>query len=397
MSGAAPVRRVSTGSACTAAAAALAVLVGLTGCAVQPPPARELPTGMPQQLAAWQLFELTDSTLRSAPDAVPYRLATPLFTDHAWKLRTVRLPAGTSMTAGADGRLSFPVGTVIAKTFYYPRGTDGALTTDALTAEVEPNPGTLLLDRVRLIETRLLIHREDGWEAAPYVWNAAGTAAQLRIEGDYQPLTVELGGEPVAVDYMVPDRNQCGGCHVRDHAGGALEPLGPRLQNLQVDYRPGTLDQITAWQDQGLLSLDGAALPEAFPEFDDIGAATAARARAYLDVNCAHCHHAAGAADTSGLFLPASLPLGTAVGRCKPPVAAGRGSGGLRFDIAPGASHASILVHRMRATDPGVMMPELGRSTVHEAGVQLVSDWIDAMPGDCGSASGERPRSLAAH
>jgi len=28
-------------------------------------------------------------------------------------------------------------------------------------------------------------------------------------------------------------------------------------------------------------------------------------------------------------------------------------------------------------------MPELGRSTVHQEGVQLIRDWIAAMPGHC--------------
>ena len=29
------------------------------------------------------------------------------------------------------------------------------------------------------------------------------------------------------------------------------------------------------------------------------------------------------------------------------------------------------------------MMPELGRNTVHQEGVQLIRDWIAAMPGHC--------------
>jgi hypothetical protein len=30
------------------------------------------------------------------------------------------------------------------------------------------------------------------------------------------------------------------------------------------------------------------------------------------------------------------------------------------------------------------MMPELGRSVVHDEGVQLIRDWIAAMHGNCG-------------
>jgi hypothetical protein len=63
----------------------------------------------------------------------------------------------------------------------------------------------------------------------------------------------------------------------------------------------------------------------------------------------------------------------------KPPVAAGRGSGGHKYDIVPGQPEASILYHRMASTDPGVMMPELGRQRVHEEALALIHDWIQAM------------------
>jgi hypothetical protein len=58
---------------------------------------------------------------------------------------------------------------------------------------------------------------------------------------------------------------------------------------------------------------------------------------------------------------------------CKRPVAAGRGSGGRDFAIAPGEPDASILVYRMESTDPGIAMPELGRATVHAEGRRTVA------------------------
>jgi hypothetical protein len=61
-------------------------------------------------------------------------------------------------------------------------------------------------------------------------------------------------------------------------------------------------------------------------------------------------------------------------------VAAGRGAGGLAVGIRPGAPDASILAYRMASTEPGVMMPELGRSVRHEEGLALVRALIAAMP-----------------
>ena len=104
-----------------------------------------------------------------------------------------------------------------------------------------------------------------------------------------------------------------------------------------------------------------------------------ARARAWLEINCAHCHNPDGPARNSGLDLLASQRNPTAYGIYKSPVAAGRGSGGREFDIVPGQPDKSILVFRVDSTDAGIMMPELGKRLVHKEGLALVRQWIAAM------------------
>ena len=64
----------------------------------------------------------------------------------------------------------------------------------------------------------------------------------------------------------------------------------------------------------------------------------------------------------------------------KRPVAAGRGSGGFLFAIDPGHPETSILAYRMASSEPGVMMPQIGRTVVHEEGLALVRAYIAAMP-----------------
>ena len=103
------------------------------------------------------------------------------------------------------------------------------------------------------------------------------------------------------------------------------------------------------------------------------------RARAYLDINCGHCHNPAGPASNSGLFLTYEAPTGPAMGIGKGPVAAGRGSGGRMVGIEPGHPDASILLYRMDSNEPGVMMPELARTQRHDAAVELVREWIAEM------------------
>ena len=107
------------------------------------------------------------------------------------------------------------------------------------------------------------------------------------------------------------------------------------------------------------------------------------RSKAYLDVNCAHCHNSVGAADTSGLDLELNTPVDRDYGVCKPPVAAGRGSGDRPYDIYPGRPEDSIMIYRMQHTDPAIAMPELGRSTVHDRGLALVTEWVASLQGEC--------------
>jgi hypothetical protein len=106
-------------------------------------------------------------------------------------------------------------------------------------------------------------------------------------------------------------------------------------------------------------------------------------ARAYLDVNCGHCHNPNGAADTSALNLDLESGVDRRFGICKPPVAVGRGSGNRPYDIFPGKPGESILLFRMEHDDPAIMMPELGRAMAHDEGVALIRDWIAGLPGDC--------------
>jgi hypothetical protein len=119
---------------------------------------------------------------------------------------------------------------------------------------------------------------------------------------------------------------------------------------------------------------------DTIPLWDDATASLDDRARGYLDINCAHCHQPnIGAADTSGLYLEYYRPFGTEVGLCKPPVAAGQGSGGLDYSIVPGDAAASIMNFRMDSNAPQIRMPEIGRSVIHTEGVALIRDWINAM------------------
>ena len=49
------------------------------------------------------------------------------------------------------------------------------------------------------------------------------------------------------------------------------------------------------------------------------------------------------------------------------------------MDIDPGRPEKSILYFRMNSLDPGVMMPELGRSTLDQEGLDLIAAYIRSL------------------
>ena len=121
---------------------------------------------------------------------------------------------------------------------------------------------------------------------------------------------------------------------------------------------------------------------EAVPSIAALEGSIDQRARAYLDINCAHCHKSDGAASNSGLWLEWTEKSLVKLGVDKHPTAAGRGAGQLTRVIERGDPAASILAYRMASGEAGVAMPELGRALVDEEGVALVNEWIGQLQKD---------------
>ena len=306
-----------------------------------------------ENLSDYGFFKGTLKDQIPTDGVVLYTLNSPLFSDYASKLRFVRLPEGKSVSYNPDSVLQFPVGTAIVKTFYYPFD------------ERNPEKGR------RLMETRVLLHEAKGWVALPYIWNKEQTDAVLEVAGGSDQVSwIDAAGKKQSFEDQVPNMNQCKGCHERS---GEMTPIGPSVRQLNDGH------QLQHWETAGLLK----GLPKdhipALVNYSDASASLDDRVKAYLDINCAHCHNATGPARSSGLYLEWNSKDRTAYGFFKAPVAAGRGSGNLSYDIVPGKPEQSILHYRMASRDPGVMMPELGRQLTHHEGVELVRSWIQSI------------------
>jgi uncharacterized repeat protein (TIGR03806 family) len=349
----------------------------LSACAREEVSPVFFPEDNPPLLSAWGALGSDGQALRLGEGVTPYALNAPLFTDYAHKLRTVWMPDGEIRYDG-EGQLAFPVGTVLTKTFYYPTGNGMVVKAEDRNPVAPGEP--LVLEGHRMIETRVLVHREDGWHALSYVWDEDQTDARIKRTGAVIPLRL-AEGDPFP--YVVPNENQCRACHAPNATTAELRPLGPTVGQLHRPY-PGMYDgqsQLIAWVEEGRLApLPVDPVGQADPS--DTGRSIADRARSYLAANCAHCHNPVGPADTSGLDLSLDAS-GPATGRCKPPIAAGSGTGGRRYGIEPGHPERSILTYRVASKDPGAMMPELGRSLVHEEGLALLEEWVAGLEGGC--------------
>lgn len=331
---------------------ALACAVALVSATPGPPIIDDgaiMEQGYPRTLSEFGFFRGQGVTTPAA-QLVGYSLRTPLFSDYAEKQRFIYVPAPARIAADRQGVLDFPVGSALIKTFGYGTGAS-----------------------FRPIETRVLLRRASGWEALPYVWKPDLSDAELKLAGTRVSVTVTPPtGQAQAISYAVPNKNQCKECHSRQ---GAVVPIGPIAANMDVS--PGVLAVFRkriAWATE---------IPLGSGPIWNVASSGSldARARAYLAVNCAHCHNPQGSASNSGLFLNAQAagdPVATGI--YKRPVAAGRGSGGHDFAIAPGDPAHSIMIHRMSSTEPGVAMPEVGRSMVHDEGVALIRTWISSLP-----------------
>jgi uncharacterized repeat protein (TIGR03806 family) len=311
------------------------------------------------KLSEYNFFAGRLADLSPADNVYPYTINTPLFSNYAEKLRFFKLPAGSKIAYRDSTVFDFPIGSILIKNFYYPKDFR------------KPEKGRTIL------ETRLLVREGGGWQAYPYIWNDEQTEAFYDPAGDSKAVRyVNESGKKILTSYLIPNKNQCKGCHLN---GNQLQPLGPSARQMNepsVDPKDG--DRFSHWAEEGILTgyTRGRSLPGRIVWNDASTGSVDDRARAYLDANCAHCHSRSGSANTSGLFLDVYEKDPAHLGLYKSPVAAGRGAGNMEFDIVPGDPGKSILLFRMQTNDPAIAMPEIGREQVHKEGVALIEEWI---------------------
>ena len=313
----------------------------------------------PKKLSDFSFF-IDDKAQVPSQGVVPYELISSLFSDYSYKQRWVYIPEGKSATFSKDKVFEFPTGSALIKTFYYP---------------IDERDLTL---GKKLMETRLLLKKADGWQAVSYAWNETQDEAFVKKAGKtILNEWIDFEGEVRSVRYRVPNKNQCKECHSYNDE---IMPIGPKARNLNkvFNYSDESINQLTKWMKLELIKPVQVDLNTPV-DWEDASYGLDERVRSYLDINCGHCHSSTGGANSTGLYLDLTEERPTHLGINKKPVATGRGSGGFKYSIDPGNSDESILLHRMISTDPGVMMPESGRSLTHHEAIRMIKDWVDQM------------------
>lgn len=290
-------------------------------------------------LSELKLFKGDMTEFQYNDNVYEYSMSTPLFTDYAHKLRVVAIPDGEQLTYSGGGLLGFPDNTIMAKTFYY------------LNDERDPSQGK------KIIETRVLIKKEGVWLVRNYFWNEAQTDAVL--DDDIHQLQVDWideGGTPRTVDYVVPPNNLCIQCHSNE---GAIVPIGPKARVLNFEHKGQNILQY--FSANGLLAgaPDVSQIPT-LPDWSDETLSLEERARAYLDVNCAHCHQTGGSYNESF-------------------------GDNFQFTYETSFEDSNIYEERVQIRDrmntqiSGYFMPLIGTSLKHDEGIALINAYMDSL------------------
>jgi len=290
-------------------------------------------------LSELRIFEGPLADLSFTATVYEYGLSTPLFADYAYKLRSFALPYNQSMAYTGEGLFGFPDNSILTETIYY------------LNDERDPSLGK------KILETRILIKMSGAWNAGKYIWNDTQTEAFLDEGAQVVPVSwIDTSGNTRNVNYRILPNALCFLCH---DINGGTTPIGIKARALNFDYQ-GT-NQLQDFIDNGLLT----AAPDVsqiavLPDWSDDTLPLEDRARAYLDVNCAHCHQPGGSYNIS---------YGDAFE--------------LRYETSYEDSNIFetrvAIENRMNSQIPNYFMPFLGTTVLHDEGVELINSYIDTL------------------
>ena len=290
-------------------------------------------TELSEKISDYHIFDGPIAALKPAADFKEYQLTATLFTDYAEKQRLVKVPKGVKLTAVTNGLPDFPDGTILVKTFYYYHD------------KRDTSKGK------QVIESRVMIKSDSRWSAGTYQWNKEQTEAFLVTRGLNTPVSwLDKDGNSQSISYHIPKTSECATCH---NADNKFMPIGPKIRNLNRDIMSskGPVNQLTYLREAGILNKTDPASFQKLSNWEDKSLPVEDRARAYLDINCAHCH------SEQGYCSGSRLKLG--------------------YDLAFEHTRIAHQAGRIDRFMSKKTMPMLGTTIVDKEGLELIREYIN--------------------
>lgn len=231
------------------------------------------------KLSDYNIYSGNPADLHPSNGFQLYEISSELFSDYAQKQRLIKVPDGAKLNTINDDLLEFPEGTIIVKTFFYYND------------ERDHSLGK------KLIETRVLQFKAGKWIAGTYFWNEDQTDAYLTNAGFEKPVNwIDRKGDAKVLSYHIPSNLECRSCHSLNKE---VQPIGPKARNLNfiVDRDGNEINQLDFLSTKGVLYPVDHENFGSTPNYNNDRVSTEQRVRAYLDINCAHCHRSQGSAN----------------------------------------------------------------------------------------------------
>lgn len=311
-----------------------------------------------QNLSDYNFFEGRMANLEPVHGVLPYKIISGLFIDYAKAQTFVWMPKGSQAKYVDDySLLDFPIGAVLITTHYFEN--------------VLPDKNS------QMLETRLLIKKEEGWVLANYKWNDRQTEAEFTTDSHFVGVSVEDNDQIRTINYKIPSYDECFTCH---NKYDEILPIGPKPQNINSDlaFKDGIKNQLKKWADFGYLKNDYPSHINSVVNWEDETQDLSMRVRSYLDINCAHCHSEKGYCE----YAPIRFEFNETEDISNMGVDVVHTFGiddALSHIVAPGSPEESALFFRLSSTLDEYKMPIIGRSLQHEEGVDLLKSWIKSL------------------
>jgi len=297
------------------------------------------------------------ATLAPATGLMAYDVASPLWSDGAFKTRWMAIPSNTRIGFTPTNEWSFPSGSVFVKHF------------ELATNDSRP-------DLRRRLETRLLVRDTNGYVyGATYKWRSDLSDADLLTNSVTEELRITTASGTRTQSWYYPSRQDCQACHTAP-AGGVLG-VKTRQSNHDFFYSSSGVsdNQLRTWNHIGLfnVTLNEGAIPS-YPHLvavTNTAASLEERARSYLDANCAHCHRPGGVrALWDGRYDTPLAQQGLINGLLQNTL----NIPGARV-VVSGDLPRSVLHLRMERLGQN-QMPPLARNTIDEPALDTLEAWI---------------------